>query len=104
METYHKMPETDARDDPLKWWRQNEGNFPVLSVLAKRYLRISATSCVSEHIFSTSGNICSPLRARLTSHHVDVGVSCKKSATGQEIGHLNCKGAIINLLRISKMF
>uniref|UniRef100_A0A8C1X632 BED-type domain-containing protein n=1 Tax=Cyprinus carpio TaxID=7962 RepID=A0A8C1X632_CYPCA len=67
------------QDDPLKWWRQNEGSFPVLLMLAKRYLCISAMSCASERIFSLSGNICTPLRSRLTSHHLDMLVFLGKN-------------------------
>lgn len=72
LEIFHKVPKTEAEDDSLKWWRLHEGNFPVLSMIARRYWFISNASCAS-------GNICSSLHARLTSHHVNMFVFLDKS-------------------------
>ena len=60
------------KDDPLKWWSENEGRFPTLSKLAKSFLCIPATSAPSEHIFSAAGNICSQKRASLSPRHVEM--------------------------------
>lgn len=63
---------TAKQDDPLSWWRENEGRFPTLSNLARSLLCIPATSTPAEPIFSAAGNICSQKRARLTPEHVDM--------------------------------
>lgn len=60
------------KDDPLKWWSENEGRFPTLSKLAKSFLCIPATSTPSERIFSAAGNICSQKRASLSPRHVEM--------------------------------
>ncbi|XP_069389205.1 E3 SUMO-protein ligase ZBED1-like [Paralichthys olivaceus] len=60
------------KDDPLSWWRENEGRFPTLSNLARSLLCILATSTPAERIFSAAGNICSQKRASLTREHVDM--------------------------------
>nr|XP_054599277.1 E3 SUMO-protein ligase ZBED1-like [Nothobranchius furzeri] len=69
---YQTMPEVQAEHDPLTWWKANHTTFPHLALLAKKYLCIAASSCASERIFSTSGLICSPRRARLTEEHIDI--------------------------------
>ena len=60
------------QDDPLSWWRENEGRFPTLSNLARSLLCIPATSTPVERIFSVAGNICSQKRTSLTREHVDM--------------------------------
>uniref|UniRef100_A0A8C2KQJ3 HAT C-terminal dimerisation domain-containing protein n=1 Tax=Cyprinus carpio TaxID=7962 RepID=A0A8C2KQJ3_CYPCA len=69
---YEKMPEISAGEDPLTWWRTHETTLPHLAQFAKKYLCISASSSASEHVFSTSGLICSARRARLTEEHIDM--------------------------------
>ena len=43
--------------DPLQWWSVNGTNYPIISVLAKKYFAIPASSASSERVFSTSKNI-----------------------------------------------
>ena len=57
IECYLQSPKPDADSNPLVWWRGFSASFPTLSVLARKYLCICATSCTSERLFSISGNI-----------------------------------------------
>ena len=56
IECYLQSPQPDADSNPLIWWRGFSASFPTLSVLARKYLCICATSCPSERLFSVSGN------------------------------------------------
>ncbi len=76
---YETMPEVTAELDPLTWWKTNETILPALAKFAKKYLCIAASSCASERVFSTSGLICSPRRARLTEEHIDMLVFVAKN-------------------------
>ena len=48
--------ELDSEEDPLKWWREHEEKYPILSQVSKKYLAIPATSSPSERLFSRAGN------------------------------------------------
>ena len=56
---YLAVPESDHLTglDPLNWWSVNATNYPIISVLAKKYLAIPASSASSERVFSTAKNI-----------------------------------------------
>lgn len=58
-------------EDPLKWWKENSNLYPEVSVLAKKYLSIVATSVPCERLFSEAGNITSKTRNRLSSDRVN---------------------------------
>ena len=57
--------EIESNESPMQWWKSHCIVYPVLSQLGRKYLWISATSCASERLFSTSGNIVTPSRATL---------------------------------------
>lgn len=67
---YKYMPSIPASEDPLKWWADNESKFPVLSVLAIRYLAIPATSAPSERLWSIASLIITKTRTQLHGHVV----------------------------------
>ena len=43
-ELYLEMPAPPMDQDVLKWWASNETKFPALSVMARQYLGVPATS------------------------------------------------------------
>lgn len=56
--------------DPLMYWQKRESAFPRLSILAKKYLSLVATSVPSERVFSTAGQLISARRSRLSTNNV----------------------------------
>ena len=52
-------------NDPLKWWKQNQGHFPILARLARVYLAVQATSAPSERVFSVASRLIAARRTRL---------------------------------------
>jgi zinc finger BED domain-containing protein 1 (E3 SUMO-protein ligase ZBED1) len=51
--------------NPLHWWARNESILPHMSILAKQYLCIPATSAPSERVFSAAGLTIAKSRASL---------------------------------------
>ena len=49
----------------LQWWRVNEGRFPKLARVARKYAGMPATSAPSEGIFSQGRHLINDLRHRL---------------------------------------
>jgi len=58
--------------DPLKWWQLNSVHYPCVSVLARKYLSILATSVPSERAFSLTGHIVNEKRASLLPDTVNI--------------------------------
>ena len=47
------------KKDPLDFWRTHEKIFHALALLAKKYLRVQASSAAVKRMFSISGHIFS---------------------------------------------
>lgn len=71
LKSYLLTPGVDPDTNPLEWWKRHQPNFPRLSVLAKKYLSIPATSASSERVFSVGGGIVTCHRACLKPEVVD---------------------------------
>nr|XP_054596370.1 E3 SUMO-protein ligase ZBED1-like [Nothobranchius furzeri] len=69
--TYLLIPDIEPDTDPLEWWKLHQPNFPRLSLLAKKYLSVPATSAPSERVFSVGGGIVTCNRACLKPDVVD---------------------------------
>ncbi|GET52921.1 zinc finger BED domain-containing protein 1-like [Rhizophagus irregularis DAOM 181602=DAOM 197198] len=54
--SYLLMPIARENKNPLDWWRVKHEIFPILSLIAQKYLGIPATSVASERLFSDAGN------------------------------------------------
>ena len=72
VERYKVSARLDFEENPLSWWKVNYLELPTLSQLARKYLCICATSSSSERLFSTAGNIATPLRSHLTPDKVEM--------------------------------
>ena len=57
--------------EPLKLWCSNEKYLPHLSLIAKKYLCIPATSVPAERAFSTAGCIINEKRSCLLPKNVN---------------------------------
>lgn len=68
---YKELKPLPLSVNPLNWWREHEGEYPLLSWQAKRYLCIPGTSVPAERIFSTAGDIVTAQRSALKPEHVD---------------------------------
>ena len=65
----HKLKEDS---DPLQdFWKLKESKYPRLSILAKKYLCVQATSTPSERVFSKMGNVVSKKRNKITPEHTN---------------------------------
>lgn len=68
---YKAEPSIPVHRCPLKWWIARKCIYPNLSLIARKYMCIVATSVPSEQLFSTAGNIVSVKRAALLPENVD---------------------------------
>ena len=66
------MDEDSCEISPLVWWKRNEGRYPTLSRMAKKYLALPAISTPSERAFSTAGSIVNKIRACLLPENVNM--------------------------------
>lgn len=57
--------------DPFEYWHQKKSLWPKLAALAAKYLSVPPGSVYSERLFSSSGLIDCPNRARLTGDHLE---------------------------------
>ena len=67
--SYTHLRDVNRKKNPLEWWKNHCDQFPLLAVLAKRFLAVQATSASSERVFSHASRILSHNRTRL---HSDV--------------------------------
>ena len=72
LENYLSLPQLDAEEEILPWWKLHSTKFPFISQLAKKYLSVCATSSTSEQLFSTSGNVVTPSRYSLKPDKVNM--------------------------------
>ena len=63
--------------DPIEWWHTYESSFPSLSLMARDYLAIPATSVPLERCFSIAGNILTKQRGGMTEGIANAIMSCK---------------------------
>lgn len=71
-----KSPE-DLNLSILEWWKKHQYMFPRLSILAKKYLGIPASSVPSERVFSLAGNLVNKKRSRMKPALVDLLIFLK---------------------------
>ena len=86
MEEYLREPCVDClRADSLQWWRKiGSKKYPCISLLAKEFLSICASSSPSERLFSTGRGIITLRRGRLAPDTISA-VMTLKSWTHEDV-------------------
>ena len=75
LEHYLNEPKLKEDSDPLlELWKQKASNYLRLSILARKYLCVQATSTPSERVFSKMGNVVSKKRNKLTPEHTNEAI------------------------------
>ncbi|RZF43276.1 hypothetical protein LSTR_LSTR001537 [Laodelphax striatellus] len=64
---YLRAPAERIEQNPILYWKQMAGTFPIVSSIALRFVPTIATSVPSERLFSEAGQILRNHRSRLTS-------------------------------------
>ena len=79
IEQYCKIVKPDADSNPLQWWQQHQKAYPTIAKLAKKYLSPCASSCASERLFSTCGNVATAKRNLLKPEKLNMLVFLAKN-------------------------
>ena len=79
---YLASPDVAMGTDILVWWACHETEYPCLSVMARQYLGVPATSASAERLFSIAGRVFDDLRQ---------GV-CDKVLEERIWAKINCEG------------
>lgn len=65
--------------NPLEWWKSNVCKYPLISLIARRYMSVQATSVASERVFSVAGDILTAKRSQLAAENVNKLVFLKQN-------------------------
>nr|XP_028575889.1 zinc finger BED domain-containing protein 1-like isoform X1 [Podarcis muralis]XP_028575890.1 zinc finger BED domain-containing protein 1-like isoform X1 [Podarcis muralis] len=76
---YMAMPRVSFDECPLTWWKANEASFPMLKVLAKKFLAIPGTSVPSESAFGTAGDALQRQRVSLLPENAEMQIFLAKN-------------------------
>lgn len=67
----------DPKGNPFEWWRERAAAYPLLSVVARKWLAVPASSAASERMFSSAGLTVSKKRTSLKKERVSTLVFLK---------------------------
>jgi hypothetical protein len=82
MEMYASTPRlaiSDNNSDCLAWWRHNKDVYPLLAVVARKFLCVPGSSVPSERVFSTSGQVMTSIRSALKPDKAEMQVFLAKN-------------------------
>ena len=65
--------------EPVQFWREAEGSYPNLALIAVDILVTPASTAPEERMFSTAGDSTRGKRNRLTDHNLEREVLLKKN-------------------------
>ncbi|XP_017294386.1 E3 SUMO-protein ligase ZBED1 isoform X3 [Kryptolebias marmoratus] len=81
IEHYRREASIPLSSCPLRWWKENSPQYPLLSPLAKAYLSIPVTSVPSQRVFSAAGDIVNAQRSQLLPEHLDMLIFLNQNMT-----------------------
>jgi hypothetical protein len=64
-------PLEDLTVDPLQWFAVHAAEWPIISLMAEKFLAVPASSAPCERLFSDAGLLFTTKRARLTDEHAE---------------------------------
>ena len=76
---YKKELQIDTDADPFAWWRARAAQYPKLSLVARKWLAVPASSAASERLFSSAGLTVTDKRTSLGSELVSSLVFLKSA-------------------------
>lgn len=74
LNNYLAMPRVGLDINQLTWWKLHGNSFPVLKILARKYLAIQGSSVPSERVFSTGGSVITRQRAALLPKNAEMQI------------------------------
>ena len=87
---YFKEKNVERTAYSLDWWKSHHHQYRKLSILAKKYLCVPATSVPSERLFSKAGVLVSAKRNRLKPKYVDMMLFLNKNILLLHIAMKKC--------------
>ncbi|CAN6224269.1 unnamed protein product, partial [Urochloa humidicola] len=92
--------------DILAWWKNQTGEYPILSKIARDLLAVQVSTVASESAFSAGGRVIDPFRSRLDPEIVEalictkdwVAAGRKDKNVGSIVGDLEVIEAIASKL------
>jgi hypothetical protein len=83
MKAYLALPQVPHDDEwvPLRWWKEQSGAFPELSIMARQYLGCPASSASVERLFSVVGTAFSTKRKNSSAETIAMIAFAKLNVT-----------------------
>ena len=72
VDAYMHMHMNDTDENPLLFWKTHQQSFPNLSILARNYLSISASSVPVEAMFSSAGLLLNVKRSSMAPYRANI--------------------------------
>jgi len=72
VDAYLHMHMNDTDENPLLFWKSHQQSFPNLSILARNYLSISASSVPVEAMFSSAGRLLNVKRSSMAPYRANI--------------------------------
>ena len=87
---YLKEKLESRRSDPLKYWREKQGQYPLVSSLVRKYLCPPPSSAASERAFKTAKYTLGDLRQKMNPENTEMNLFLKYNlrAIGHDIDNL----------------